>query len=397
MVRQPLLKIRLNAARSPRVVATILLLGLLIIVLLGGTNTAAENRTDEWQHFKHLLDFIRMEDRQDPLVIFTLNGDGVDSTLSRENRRFISQNKRLLENMRTELNSDALNWQLREARKRLMVVPEKHPEYAALFENYCHTVIDYVLQKTGLPNPYQAITTLNGPPSDPILSEDGGITAYLVHNIADVYSEEYEFFADINADRKIRITLDNRVYLGEIGSYSSFLVVNEDQQYTFEHSPYTLWRNSAENPLNVFIAPIEETLHIALRGATEEAIRTRLTEKPPSTRADIEGVVEEWLAVEEAVVGGLVSALLPDILDRFLEGDATADIVQTLSERRAFDKYRFLDQGIEVINALGLQSAIAIYLEQTPYFKALLIPPAAEIPTTLGDYTSGASTNEPTV
>ena len=351
-----------------------LYLGVLIIFFMCPAMAVSGNSLDEWQNFEPLLDFIRMEDRQDPLIPFTLKRDGVDSTLSRENRRFISQNEKLLGNIRTELNSDALNWQLREARKRLMVVPEKNPEYAALFENYCHTVIDYVLQKTGLPNPYQAITTLNGPPSDPIPSGDGGITAYLVHNIADVYSEEYEFFTDINADRKIRITLDNRVYLGEIGSYSSFLLINEDQQYTFEHSPYTLWRNSAANPLNVFIAPIEETLHIALRGATEEAIRTQLTEKPPSTRADMEAVVEELLG-----------------------GDAAFDIVRTLAERRAFAKYRFLDQGIEVVNAMGLQSVIGIYLEQTGDFKALLTPPAAETPTASGENAIEVLTNESTV
>lgn len=375
----------------------VVFIGLLITLFFYPTAAVSGNRPDGWQTYDLLLDFIRMEDRQDPLVEFTLDGEGFNSTLSQENRRFISQNEGLLENIRTELDSDKLNWQLREATKRLMIVPEKHPEYAALFESYCHAVIDYVLQKTRLPNPYQAITTLKSPPADPIPSGDGGITAYLVHNIADVYSEEYEFFTDINADRKIRITLDNRVYIGEIGSYSSFLMVNENQQYTFEHNPYTLWRNSAENPLNVFIAPIEETLHIAFRGATEEAIRTRLTEQPPSTRTDIEAVVEEWLAIEEAVVGGIVSFLLPDILDQFLEGDAAVDIARTLSERHAFDKYRFLDQGIEVVNALGLQSTIAIYLEQTLNFKALLTPTETNSPTTADEETPEAFINEPAV
>jgi hypothetical protein len=331
-----------------------------------------------------------MEDRQDPLVAFAPNGEGFDATLSQENRRFISQNETLLENIKTELNSDALNWQLREATKYLMVVPETHPEYATLFERYCHAVIDYVLQKTRLPNPYQAIITWEGPPSDPIPPVDEGITAYLVHNIADVYSEEYEFFTAIDADRKIRIKLDNRTYLGEIGSYSSFLVIDEDQHFTFERNPYTLWRNSAENPLNVFIAPIEETLHIALRGATEEAIRTRLTEQPPSTRTDTETVIEEWLAIEEAVVGGLVSALLPEILDRFLEGDVAGDIARTLSERHVFDKYRFLDQGIAVVNTLGLQSVIGIYLEQPRNFKTLLVQPVADNPAPANEVTPDA-------
>jgi hypothetical protein len=276
-----------------------------------------------------------------------------------------------------------------------MVVPEAHPDYAALFERYCYAVIDYVLQETRLPNPYQAITTLDGPPADPIHSVDDGITAYLVHNIADVYSEEYEFFAALDSDRSIRITLDNRTYRGEIGSYSSFLVVDEDRQYRFEHNPYTLWRNSAEDPLNVLIAPVEETLHIALRDATEGAIKSRLTDQPPSTRADMEAVVEEWLAIEEAAVGGLVSALLPEILDRFVEGDSTADVMRTLAERQAFDKYRYLDQGIAVVNTIGIESTIAVYLEQTQHFKAMLASPPSDGTATAEEETHDAVPNEP--
>jgi hypothetical protein len=191
--------------------------------------------------------------------------------------------------------------------------------------------------------------------------------------------------------------LDNRTYRGEIGSYSSFLVVDEDRQYRFEHNPYTLWRNSADDPLNVLIAPVEETLHIALRAATEGAIKSRLTDQPPSTRADMEAVVEEWLAIEEAAVGGLVSALLPEILDRILEDDSTADVMRTLAERHAFDKYRYLDQGIAVVNTIGIQSTIAVYLEQTDHFKAMLASPPSDRTATADEETQDAVTNEPAV
>lgn len=395
MVHQPLSKTRSKTARFPRAVDMALLLGLSISIFLVSTYARAENRTSQWHHFEHLLDFIRMEERQDPLVEFIQTSEGLDAALSRENRRFISQNEGLLEDIRTELNGNALSWKLRQATTRLMVVPEAHPDYAALFERYCYAVIDYVLQETRLPNPYQAITTLEGPLADPIRSVDDGITAYLVHNIADVYSEEYEFFAALDSDRSIRITLDNRTYRGEIGSYSSFLVVDEDRQYRFEHNPYTLWRNSAEDPLNVLIAPVEETLHIALRDATEGAIKSRLTDQPPSTRADMEAVVEEWLAIEEAAVGGLVSALLPEILDRIVEGDSAADVMRTLAERQAFDKYRYLDQGIAVVNTIGIESTIAVYLEQTQHFKAMLASPPSDGTATAEEETQDAVPNEP--
>ena len=379
---------------APAGIGTVVV-GLLAGFLLWTTNADAGNRPEKWRNYELLLDFIRMDDRQDPLVEFTRTGKAVDSALSRENRRFISENKTLLENIRTELNSERPNWQLMATTKHLMVVPETHPEYAALFESYCRLAVDYVLQETRLPNPYQAITTLAGPPPDPIAPGDEGITAYLVHNIADVYSEEYVFFDDLNAEHKIKIKLDNRVYLGEIGSYSSYLVIEGDNDYTFERNPYTLWRNSAENPLNVFIAPIEETLHIALRSATESAIKARLDEHPPATRTDIDAVVEEWLAVEEAVVGGLVSALLPAIVDGLRMDSESIDMAQTLSERHAFAKYRFLDRGIDIVNQLGLASVIRIYREEPRQFKTWLTHPALELPAAASGQTTETDGSKP--
>ena len=253
-----------------------------------------------------------------------------------------------------------------------------------------------MLKETALPHPYQAISTIEAAPPELAPSSDGGVTAYLVHNIADVYTEEYAFFDAHNKDRSVRIKLDNRVYLGEIGSYSSFLVIDEGPRYTFEHNPYTLWRNSASNPVNVFIAPIEETLHIALRGATEDAIKNRLGESPPATLTDVEAVVEEWMAVEEAAVGGLVSILLPGIFERFLEAGTIADIEESFAERREFDKYRFLDQGIAIASELGLHTVIQIYQEHPHRFKSLLTPAVPDVVEDLGDRAAEAPSGEPT-
>jgi hypothetical protein len=348
---------------------------LLAVIFLIPVKAVHGRSPDDGQTYALLLDYIQMDNRRTPLVEFTRTGQGVDQALNEENRRYISQNDALLGKIRAELGSDNLHWQLRQATQRLMVVPEKHPQYAALFEAYCRSVVDYVLEQTQLPNPYGAIATLKAPPKEALRSGEKGITAYLVHNIVDVYTEEYIFFDDRNQDRKISIKLDNRSYLGEIGSYSSYLVIEGGQHYSFERNPYTLWRNSAENPLNVFIAPVEETLHIALRGATESAIQSQLEAEPPITLNDIESVADEWLAVEEAVVGGLVSALMPAILDRFLDGEAAAGLHQSLIERQAFDKYRYLEQGMALVGRLGIQPAIRFYQDQPQQFKALLTGP----------------------
>ena len=387
---------RFRYGHKPSLIRRIAFLALLLIASQVLVSAAlAGNPPEESPNYAMLMDFIQMEDRKGPLVEFRQTSEDVDADLSRENRRFISENKVLLGKIRTELNSDQLHWRLVEATKHLMVVPEKHAAYAALFESYCRSVVDYVLQKTELPNPYQAIATLEGPPATPAAVHVGGITAYLVHNIADVYTEEYAFFDAANKDHSVRIKLNNRVYLGEVGSYSSYLVINEGPLYSFERNPYTLWRNSAENPLNVFIAPIEETLHIALRNTTEEAIKNRLIRRPPDSLNDIEAVVEEWMAVEEAVVGGLVNALLPEVLDRFLEGGTAVDMEKAFAERRQFEKYRFLDRGIALVDEMGLSSAIRIYREDPGQFKSLLIPPPPALPEDTGDNAAEAPHLQP--
>ena len=345
----------------------------LLLSCLSISGVAAEHQSGPRFDGNLLLTYIQAESRRAPLIEFGQAENRVDEALSRENRAFLGQNETLLARIRRQLESEALSWKLAEASKRLMIVPESRPAYAALFENYCQAAIDYVLDKTRLPNPYRTIATFSATASTAAsLSGENGITALLVHNIADVYTEEYIFSAAAETGTRIKIKLSNRSYIGEVGSYSSYLVIGEDQQYDFDRNAYTLWRNSAEDPLNVLIAPVEETLHIALRRATENAIKSSLAAQPPQNLPAVEQIIEEWLAVEEAAVGGLVRQLLPEIMERFLTEWPAKDIEATLSARLEFDKYRYLNQGIRIVEDLGLEAAIDLYQKTPQAFKSML-------------------------
>jgi hypothetical protein len=323
--------------------------------------------------YSKLLHFIQAEDLQSPLVEFSLVDTPVDKEKNAENLSFLSSNEPLLDGIRTRLNSDQLEWRLGAASKRLMIVPESRSEYADLFERYCRDVVDFVLSRTQLPNPYHAIATLNGPPGDHAVDNNDRITAYLVHNVADEYIEEYIFSGHSKENKKIRIKLRNRVYTGVVGSYTSDLLIGDDHHYEFIRNPYTLWQNSAENPLNVFIVPIEETLHIALRESTEKTIKTALERTRPEQLEEVEAIIEECMAVEEAIVGGIVSQLLPEIYDRFLP-NPPADQAGNVMHRDQFAQYRYLERGIQVVSDLGLEAAIDLYRTDSERFKILLDP-----------------------
>ena len=199
-----------------------------------------------------------------------------------------------------------------------------------------------------------------------------GVTAYLVHNIADEYVEEYLFYKPEESGTKIKIKLSNRVFTGKIGSYTSKLTFGEDSRIEFVRDPYTLWQNSAKNPVNVLVAPIEETLHIALRSATETAIRDKLTQIKPKNIEEVESVVQEWMAVEEAIVGGLVARLMPEICSHLLSGPMQKEITDSLAERHIHEQYRYLQEGIRVVDDMGVRSAIDLYVSEPARFQKLI-------------------------
>lgn len=324
--------------------------------------------------YNRLLGYIQSENLEAPLVLLSDSAGEFDERLNQANLAYLNENKGLLAQIQNRLAADTLKWRLAGSSKRLLVVPERRGDYAELFERYCREAIAYALAVTQLPNPYVRIATLNGPVSLAEEATTGGVTAYLVHNIADEYIEEYLFFNQEDAQTKIKIKLSNRVFTGRIGSYTSKLTFGPDSRIEFVHEPYTLWQNNAKNPINVLVAPIEETLHITLRTATETAIRQRLQQAAPQSIQAVQQVVNEWMAVEEAIVGGLVARLMPEIFARLLSGPLQAELTASLAERDLHEQYRYLQQGVRVVSDLGVRPAIALYTSEPLRFQQLIVP-----------------------
>ncbi|MFZ1984338.1 MAG: hypothetical protein WAU91_07975 [Desulfatitalea sp.] len=342
--------------------------------LFSAVPAAVANPSQGLFDYNRLLGYIQSENLEAPLVLLSDSAGEFDERLNQANLAYLNENKGLLAQIQNRLAADTLKWRLSGSSKRLLVVPEKRGDYAELFERYCKEAIAYALAVTQLPNPYVRIATLNEPLPLAEGETAGGVTAYLVHNIADEYIEEYLFFNQEDVQTKIKIKLSNRVFTGRIGSYTSKLTFGPDSQIEFVHEPYTLWQNNSKNPINVLVAPIEETLHIALRTATETAIRQRLQQAAPQSIQAVQQVVNEWMAVEEAIVGGLVARLMPEIFARLLSGPLQKEMAASLAERDLHEQYRYLQQGIRVVSDLGVRPAIELYTSEPVRFQKLIQP-----------------------
>lgn len=344
-----------------------------LLILAGLTPLKASNTPLEVPDYSQLLSFIAMEDRQDPLVAFGTAEKDFDRHLNRENIAFLNQDKELIRQIQSKLKGEELKWRLNTSFKQLLVVPENREDYARLFEQYCKASVDYLLKRIHMTNPYDQIATLKGtPPSRTGASKPKGITVYLVHNMVDEYIEEYLFFSRNDDETKIRIKLSNRAVDGKVGSYTSRLKIGENNQFEFSREPYTLWQNSAKNPLNVLIVPIEETLHILMRPYTEVVMQAELAQSKPTRLDEVQKVMDEWMAVEEAIVGGVVAQVMPEVLARFVPQGTTGRLEEALAERDAHPQYRFLNQAIQLVTDLGVNDALAIYRKDPRDFRQLL-------------------------
>jgi hypothetical protein len=345
-----------------------------LLFFLAGTHTLhASNLPATDPDYSRLLDFIELQDLQDPLVEFGAAEDGFDHQLNRENIAYLNQDQTLLNNIRTQLNSKTLNWQLSSSSKQLLVVPEIRDEYAQLFEQYCLTAVNHLLNRVHMSSPYEQIVTLIEPlPTIPEPKQLTGITAYLVHNLVDEYVEEYLFFDEDDDQHKIKIKLSNRIFDSKIGSVTSFLKIAADNHFEFVREPYTLWQNSATNPYNVLVVPIEETLHLLVRPYTETAMQADLVRYKPTQLNQVQQVVDDWMVVEEAIVGGVVWQVMPEILTRYLHEDSPDLLADILTEREELPQYRLLRSAIQVVTDLGVNQAIDVYSNNPLDFKSMI-------------------------
>lgn len=325
--------------------------------------------SDSPKNYSILIDLIKLEDKQGPFLALNDFEKSFDQDLHKASIEFFNQHPDIVKKIQEDLDDQPVKWRLKNLFHRFLYIPETRKEYSAIFESYCHEVIQDILRLTELQNPHIEIHTLGD--TMPDRSATKGINAFIVHNLGKEYVATYVFS---NEDRKeIAIELTGKILLNEVGSYSSYIFKNDNGSFEFTRDHYTIWQNSAKNPYTALMTPVEETLHIALRQYTERSIQAGIENSAAKTLKDVEGIVEDWISVEEAIVGGLVYALRSSIVEKYfpdLPDDLIESDVKTKSE---FKKYRHLKKGIKIVQQLGYKKSIKMYQDSPMAFRNLLM------------------------
>jgi hypothetical protein len=339
--------------------------GLLLVVSLLVPRSSFPRPRD----YSPLVELLKTQHKEEaPLMAFSPFEEGLGEDANALGLRFFNENPGVVRDIRRDLGAGEIEWRLERSRHRLLFVPERRERMATLFEDYCGHVIEYTLEQTKLENPYvEIVTPARGTPR---LPEDG-VTIFLVHNLAEEVMGTYVFS---NPGRKsVRIDLSRKTFLGEVGSYTTNIFLHGQGKPEFRWEKFTIWQTTARNPFAVLSVPVEETLHIAVREHTHRAIREQFEGNASKESEVLEAIVADWMAVEEALVGGVVHALLPRFLKSHAKNLPDSTIEEFVESRSEFERYQHLDRAIAVVRELGHKKAIRIYADHPGKFRDRLI------------------------
>ncbi len=339
----------------------LLLTNILVAPIFAGS---MKNNTD----FAHLVDLISQDSQEGPLFPFAEFNPAFDKQTHRANLSYFKNNPEIISKIKKDLNGGRITWRLEEQKQRLLFVPESRDSYQRQYEEYCKRLVDHVLEQTRLANPYKMIVSLHE--EKPEIPADG-VTVFLIHNLAKESVTKYIFSSDKSSKTSV-MKLRETDFIGRVGSFSTSIYPKADGTFEFVRDTFTIWQNNARNPYTALMIPAEETLHILLREYTEKAIAKELTGRKTLDTEHIQSIADNWLAVEEAMVGGLVRAIVPSFLDQYTGDSSPADLQQDFETKQKYEKYCYLDQGIQLVEQVGIQKAIDLYSKDPSIIKTAL-------------------------
>jgi hypothetical protein len=321
---------------------------------------------DDLKQVKHIP---QMAEREGPMLVFRDFVDDPDVEVEQHIRLQLSQRKEMLDRLRKKIGFEKkVRLSVEDIQVRLMYVAQSKEEHAVAYHRYCRDITDYLFEMNQMDNFYAAITSPNE--SYPPLAKSG-ISAFLVHRLAKDYRAICRFTAE--SGRSVKYRVSGAIFSNHLGAVDLEIEFLAKGQFGLARKAFTIWQNHTENLYTLMSIPVEETLHYQLGKATDRVIAASMKHHPPENLFAAQRLAEEWMAVEESVVGGLVNR----VLDRYCTEHHMTIPASASGEPRptvpSLHHYRYRDRGIQLVGTLGFKEAMAMYMDSPSTFKDQLI------------------------
>jgi hypothetical protein len=163
------------------------------------------------------------------------------------------------------------------------------------------------------------------------------------------------------------------IFSNHLGGVDLEIEIIAPRQVRLKRKPFTIWQNNSDDAYTLMALPVEETLHYYVGNATDHQLAEALRQAPPHNIADALQLAEEWMAVEESIVGGLVTRVVKEYCARYHMDLPPMDSEDLRSSEPILPQYKYRRYGIDLVREMGFHKALALYMSQPDDFRDLLV------------------------
>jgi hypothetical protein len=310
----------------------------------------------------------KLEALDKPLLVFRGFENDPDMEIKARIFHDLAQDRDLVLKLKERIGfKKNLSMQVESLDIRLLFVPELRQKYVDAYELYCRSVLDFVFAQLQVPNFYTNIVTPRE--AYPPIPEKG-VTAFLVHQLGKEYRAKCRFTAEDGTS--VRYMLKGAVMSGNVGAVDVEIKNPQEGDFQVSRRNYSIWQNHAKNVYTLLQVPVEETCHYILGRYTDKKVNADLKRHQALKVAEVQHTADQWIAVEEAAVGGLVHALLAEYASKNALPISAVDVQGALEVKKNLPQYKFREPGIRLVEELGLRQALDMYKADPAEFQRRL-------------------------
>ena len=316
-----------------------------------------------------LYELTQLESIDEPLLTFCDYGEDPDQETKDRIMSDIALRQDLLERVFSKFGStNQVRLTFDSLQVKLLFVPEIREKFADAYKKFCTQAIDYILHKTKLGNPYHAI--VNPLEANPKIPGEGKI-AYLVHQLGKQYKAICTFTNE--EGRSVKYQLKGAFFSKHLGAVDVDIEFPQEGVYKLTRRNYSIWQDRAKNVCTLLNIPIEETLHFIIGRYTDRKIEEELQKETVTNVSEVKRIAEYWMSVEEAIIGGLAKIFIRDFLKGQFGKVSSSQIELDHEKYSQIPQYKFRSEGITLVERMGYEQALDVYMSDPGNFNRLLI------------------------
>jgi hypothetical protein len=280
----------------------------------------------------------------------------------------IARKPGLMDRLKARVGAERpISLELTNLKIELKYIPETRIPLAQAYQEYCREAVVHTCRMAKVPSIYKGVFVPQT--ANPEIQAGDGVSAFVVHRLVKAYQAICEF---TGSSGSIKFKVAGAIYSNHLGAVEMEVEGLPDGSYRIARRNYTIWQDHNDNIYTLLQIPVEETLHFLLGRHTDRNLLHLLDQDEVHQTAQVKALASHWMAVEEALVGGLVEQVLPALIRSQALSLEDGDIQRSAAAKAGLPQYRYREVGVHLVETMGFQAAMQMYREDPLAFERQL-------------------------